>query len=493
MGEPFPDALEEVRLISQASERGREFEKFVAKLFGSLNFQVIYNARAARPRQVDLIATRGIEKYLIECKWRDRKADIDDLDGLRARLRRTAGAYGLLVSFHGFTGSVLSDVTLNSRQPVLLISGEELTQLVHRPEGLLRLLRRKTDALLHDGEVLLDEPVPTRRRSGRGRAAMPATKTQFRFLDGTRSTMLECAGGFGQFVFAREFPDVDWVPAAGFGVTLDIDPQIGDQEALIDVMEKLAGMGWATEHACWSIRQAARNWHGFGLADFVAAVLQWTERASSHGAHHTEEFCYLDRCVGGFYTLTADLGAHPTRRTTAANLSFQLPGIPLDTAPFMQLCRAIGAMDPAHFRPRATKSVMRHRYPHQQVRIGQPVALLVEPNPMPDHPVSEWVTGLVVPNPYRAGAECADEGQAEDFGRLVAQSEYAICALRQHHPINDPPSAYHLDQVESAWSTDAMICGLMADWAEEATADRTGRPERPPAFASDAVTVAPEI
>lgn len=44
---------------------------------------------AALPRQTDPLATRGAATYLIECKWRTDKANVDDLGALRARLRRT--------------------------------------------------------------------------------------------------------------------------------------------------------------------------------------------------------------------------------------------------------------------------------------------------------------------------------------------------------------------------------------------------------------------
>src|SRR4051794_35601676 len=92
------------------AQRGRSFERLVADLFRANHFDVRINPGAARPRQTDLLATKVAEVYLIECKWRSVKADIADIDGLRARLRRTHGAIGLFVGMAGFSGTAISDV-----------------------------------------------------------------------------------------------------------------------------------------------------------------------------------------------------------------------------------------------------------------------------------------------------------------------------------------------------------------------------------------------
>jgi hypothetical protein len=55
-------------------------------------------------------------------------------------------------------------------------------------------------------------------------------------------------------------------------------------------------------------------------------VRNWGERASTAGAHHSEEICYVDHCDGGFYTLTAKLPAESSRLTEFAHLSFSFRG-----------------------------------------------------------------------------------------------------------------------------------------------------------------------
>lgn len=83
----------------------------MADLFRRDHFSVRHNAGTARPRQTDVFASRTTETYLVECKWQTDKADIEDLDSLRARLRRTdRSVVGLLVSMSGFTGTRVQDV-----------------------------------------------------------------------------------------------------------------------------------------------------------------------------------------------------------------------------------------------------------------------------------------------------------------------------------------------------------------------------------------------
>jgi hypothetical protein len=446
------------------NKRGYAFEKVIVELFGSENFQVTPNAGAARPRQVDLMAARGLDRYIIECKWRSAKADIDDLDSLRSRLRRTSGAIGLLVSYQGFTGSVLSDVIVNARQPVLLMSGSELNGIANGNGNLLGLLHRKKDSLLTDGKVLLDEKPGKTRKSSRRRTPLPTSSKQFLFPDGTRHNTLACGGSFGQFVFASEVSDIDWVPAEGNGVSLDISPGVLSQKSLIELMERLANMGWATSRSHWTFQQSTRNWHGHGAEEFLATLPKWGDRFKIDAPHHSEEISYYDRCEGGFYSLAISMAAHASRQATMASLSFQLPGIPLDTAPFIQLCRAIGVHTATHFRPRERKSVSRLHLPENLI-LEEPLALVVEPGDAMDLPGLEWVTGLVAQNPYRVRNLPFDrEDLRGALYEALVESEYLICSLRGWHSVGDKPKNYYIQSIEQASSTDVTLCRIVAGW-----------------------------
>lgn len=146
-----------------------------------------------------------------------------------------------------------------------------------------------------------------------------------------------------------------------------------------------------------------------------------------------------------------------------AVLSFQLEGLPLDTGPLLQLCRSVGVHDGAYFRPRTEESVSR--------RPGGPLAASVQPiyhlttnEHDPGFPFAEWVTGIVIANPFRGSSEgevldCLPEGLG-----LLRGSELLVCDLAQHHPLDGRRYAYHLRGFEHARTSDAMVCRPIADW-----------------------------
>ncbi|MBB1152512.1 restriction endonuclease [Amycolatopsis dendrobii] len=472
--------LDAISRLQSPATRGRELEDFVAEVFRQSHFKVTLNSGVARPRQTDVLATRDTETFLIECKWRSGRADINDLDSLRSRLGRTnSDVVGILLSFPGFAGSVLSDVEHHRHQPIFLISGDELRLISSGLESLTKLLWRKKDALLTDGTVLLDEPFK-KRSAVRRRFELPKAEGQFMWPDSVRSQVIECVGQFGQFVFAHKLPDIDWVPASGNGVTLDVSPTILSQSDLLDLVDKLAAMGWATPDARWSMQQANRNWHGLGCAAFANQLTLWQQRADTPDAHHSEEICYLDRCDGGFYTLTANLASHRIRQATAVTLSFQLEGLPLDTAPLLQLCRSIGAHESLYFRPRTERSVARSRAPHITVKDVQALAYLIGPERLLSDAPTEWVTGIVITNPFYATPASKRTAELPVGLELIQDSQHLICDLAEHHKLDDLSRyTYEFQGFESARTSGALVCRPIANWNHQDDAARdAARPPR---------------
>jgi Holliday junction resolvase len=146
---PFVRELRRLEDLKQYQKRGYEFEHFIANLFRHRYFRVTSNPRTAKPRQTDLLATRGDESYIIEVKWRASKTDIADVDSLFTRLEAApASAAGLMVSFKGFTKTAIERVEQRSDRPVLLMTGEELVHLVEWDEHISHLLIRKKAELL---------------------------------------------------------------------------------------------------------------------------------------------------------------------------------------------------------------------------------------------------------------------------------------------------------------------------------------------------------
>jgi hypothetical protein len=450
-----PDALAQ---LSDPRKRGRALERVVADVFRQHHFFVIINPGVARPRQTDVLATRVTEHYLIECKWRAGKADIGDIDDLRSRLERTEpGVVGVLISMGGFAESVIESVQQHRGRQILLVSATELRLASN---DMPTLLRRKQEALLVDGRVLLDEPPSARRRHQR--VFLPHADRRFVMSDGTATGVLMCGGGFGQFVFAHELPDIDWTPAPGVGVTLDVEPRVDHERDLRGLVHKLAALGWATPEARWSIQQSRQNWHGFGAASFVEEVQDWQRRADGPDAHHTEEVSYLDRCDGGFYTLTAALSADEYRRAWAVNVSLQLRGIPLDTTPLLQLCRTVEAHPDLYFRPRDEKSVTgRHEGP--KLELVHPTGYITQPA-LDTERFNEWVTGVVIASPFQKTLDGPPPLPVPTSLGMLEDTDVLVCDLRHHHPRDGRPYSYSLCGIERAWTSDALVCRPIVDW-----------------------------
>lgn len=470
-GSPLLREYERLRDHTSSQRRGYDLQALVGSMLGRAHFKVETKPRAARPRQVDLFASRGETVYLIETKWRKDKADIDDIDSLYTRLEAVPPQVtGLLVSHAGFTESVFERVREKSARSVILVTGKELEAALQWDGDFVGLLRQKESALLVHREVLVDADVRPSRRARKSKLSpgdLPASDRTFVFLDGTRSRWLSCGGDFGRFTFVSDLVDIDWVPGSGLGVTLDILLHVQDQASLLDLLGQLAKMGWITPKGCWSIQQATRNWHGFGADALADALCAWKRRYEGLETHHTEELCYTDVCEDGFYSLAAQLSADSRRFAWRVELSFQLRGVPLDTGPYRELGAHFGLSDPVYFRPRSEASRIWGR-PNGKYPVVKPVAFIVLlesllPGNSDDH---EWVSGIVVENPFLEA-----RGQAKRHPEwvpdMVTDSEYLVCALRSWHTLDNPKAVYELWDFESAWTSDALVVRAMADWPDE--------------------------
>jgi hypothetical protein len=362
-----PPLLASYRALIESTDphkRGRELEHLIVRLFRGARLAVERNPGAATPRQTDLVAIgAGGAMYLVETKWRTRVADISDLDSLRARITRTPGAVGVLVSISGFSASVPAEIEAHRKPEILLIDGEELEGMLAGDVELKAALRAKEDALRIHGEALLAS------RPGRARPRQPPhsgptpADTHFVLSDARTVPWVKARGEFGQFTFAREVKDPDWVTGAGAGVTVDIPLEIRDVDGIVRALSELSDLAFSTGASHWSIQQAGANWHGMGGESLATALESWEERyAELDGYHHTEQVCYQDNCDDGFYTLTFDVDASARRKVWHAALSMVLIGVPLDSEPIRELCRTFKVQTAVHFRPRTARALTRTHF-----------------------------------------------------------------------------------------------------------------------------------
>ena len=470
--EPLVRELRRLKVLPNSQRRGYDFQDFIGSLFRLQHFSVALSPGTARPRQTDLLVTRGDEIYLIEAKWRVSKANINDVDSLYSRLASTPSTtVGLLVSYTGFTDEAIKRVEQRSDRPVILITGDELEQLVEWDRDIAKLLARKKAYLLTHRRVIFGGTVSSSTLPRKGELAI--SPAEFVFPDGTRSKCIHGVGDFGQFTFVQELPDVDWVSGRGRSVTLDITVPTYNERGVVELLHHLSSMGWATSSARWSIQQTATNWHGMGASAFVDALKGWRERYKGIATHHSEEFCYYDVCDGGFYSLTANISAYHDRSTHYAMLSFQLTGIPLDTGALKELIRAFDVREPCYFRPMREKSIERKWHLREPEHVSlTPIAFIVEKEDV-FGTGEELVRGIVVKNPYYLPGSTLAERIPKWLPSHVFDSELLICDLHSWHSLSKPKPRYEFWGCESARTSDAVIVRPIADWSDsiEASAD----------------------
>ncbi|MGW5765825.1 restriction endonuclease [Streptomyces tendae] len=455
--------------LSSAHRRGYQLEVLLEELFRRAHFRVDRNASIAKPRQTDLVARYGDTWYLIEAKWHNGPADADVFDSVRSRLDRAASSsvLGVIISVNGFTESAVEDLRVRrDRGPILLFSEEELTQVLRTPRSLVNLLQVKREELITQGRVhLAAAPKPRRRR--RPATDLPGAEARLLGADLRPLPYVTSGGGFGEFVFVQELPDVDWAFGSGSGVSLDAQVSVFNEDGIVELLCGLDSMGWNSGEPRWNIQQSGANWHGAGAREFVEALRAWKKREESlDKAHHTEQIVYCDTCQGGgFYTLTANIASHRFRSVYHCHLSFQLPGIPVDLQPIRHLFEQFDAAEFSYFRPLTSPAIIRHRLV-QRVPLEVVGYIVSHSDVFWDEAESggappEWVTDLVVRNPNRRqdGMPAPDEWP----GR-VEESELLVCALRSHHQLDEPKEAYHLYSWEYARTSDAVVLRAVADW-----------------------------
>ena len=463
---PFVRELRRLERLDSPQKRGYEFQDFVGSLFKLRHFQVTSSPGTARPRQTDLLVTRGADTYLIETKWRKTKADINDVDSLFTRLAAAPGAVvGLMVSYAGFTDSAIEKVEQRSDRPVLLMTGSELARLVEWDDDLVHFLAQKKTSLLTRRKVFF--ATARRQRVARLSGGLATTSAEFAFPDGSREKWIAGQGRFGEFTFVQELPDIDWDSIEGRGVTLDMPAPIYDEAGILTLLQRLSDMGWATGSARWSIQQSSTNWHGMGASAFSEALQGWQERYTEISIHHSEEFCYFDKCDGGFYCLTSKISAYEDRMASYTMLSFQFAGIPLDTEALKELTRTFDIGYPCYFRPMKRRSVKRqHNLPGPDPVELEPLAFIIEQDDIFGDE-RDWVRGLVARNPFFRPDSTFAERKPDWIPPHVFDSELLICDMRSWHPLDEPRQRYELCGFQSARTADALIVRPVADWPTE--------------------------
>lgn len=468
--------LHVLRTIADPQRRGYKLEQLLERMFRQAHFHAIRNPRMAGPRQTDLAVVSHTHRYLVEAKWEARLSGTEVIDSVRSRLRDHDGTVvGLLFTMAGITEEADKRIVDYRRDGLVLVFDEaDILLALRDPHELDRLLRLKHDELVVQGRVHRGEKESAAERTSRRsrKKAVTLPTSPFRLLDaaGDELPWFHGTGGFNSAVFCLDLPDIDWVPAAGSGVCLDMPVAVWDQHDLLRLLDSLSELGWMGNRNQWSIQQHGRNWHGCGGDRFVQALKSWMTRTSElDDPHDSEEFVFFEVCDGGFYTVSGSISAERTRRVLRCNVSFQLIGMPLDPGSLQQLYRRFDVPSRGYFRPLVERSITRGRFGE---RIPLKVLGYVVERADRRRNKEEWVVGLLAVNPFHG----PEHQQADDVDSDLNDSNIIVCTLRSHHPLDKPKAHYELWSYERARTSDAHALRVVADWWEPEDSS-----EQPPA------------
>jgi hypothetical protein len=379
----------------------------------------------------------------------------------------------MLISMSGFTKEAIADVRDNRNPAILLFNKAEITRLINGGTGPLPLIIRKRRALVDRGEVLFEESDSSwQKRIAPDSSKLPQPDIRFSRPASDPQHWIAGKGGFGHLVFSEDIPDIDWTVSQGSGAGFDIYPQLGRRDQIAHAFEVLQKLGWVTERGRFSLQQAHAYWYGAGAGSFLLALSRWEQRYSEVSAplHHTEEATYFDVAEGGLYTLSFDVSADRQGDISGAQLSMQLPGIPLDPHPFTELVHAFDLVGDAHFRPLQPRPVYTlWRWPGPRTKLTR-LSLIYDAS-------DGWVSGIIASNPFKTALFDKQNTSPEVRERLSLLSEFDILPfrLRGWHEPEHAIDSYYLSGLEMTWTGDAAVLSLVSDWRMRATPNTAGR------------------
>ena len=437
--------------MKSAVARGREFEAEVAKFLNAASFDVTMNAKVARPRQTDLFAKRDGIDLLVEAKDQKRNIDISDIDAIRSRLNRTpSDIVGVIFTTSRLTPRAVEAIETDRTRLVLAFVREEIDHLRAGTKNLSALIDRKREELRIHGRAWFG----TETHSEFIGVKLPRGNVEFQ-IDGTISSYFETRSDFGGAFYALKIPDSGWGTSSGEGARLQIRLTLNSAKDLRNILGYLHRAFGLSSHGTFSIQQSESCWYGVGVENFVRAVEEWRERyehSLSKTFHHSEEFIYFDQFRDGWIELSSQQRIDWSGSVSflhQSEIAIQLPGVPVDTVPFLKLCRYT-SNDWAHFEYIGERwtSTIRLKKPITLAAIGTIVNREISSGD--DSAKERVVVGIIARNPFYRKRSLPQELLKSDISPLheLNETEMLVCSLKDWHEDGDVVDRYDLQGFE---------------------------------------------
>lgn len=452
--------FDNISAIHDRSKRGREFEVLLVNLFKEHGFEVSKNPQGAKPRQTDLIAFSNQGTILIEAKWQQRKINVSDVDDMRSRLRRMPlDIIGAIFSLSEFSREAIREIEADRTREVILFAPQEVATICKGKANLLQVIRRKRDALRIQGRVWFYQPNPKTH-------SLLREGTERLLISGKSLTSIVSTTENSNLLFARRLPDTSWGGFGGQGVALTLQLDLASVENLRNFLVLIDERFGLSDVGSFSIHQTAASWFGIGAVNFIREASRWEKRYQEIGIerpHHSEDLVYFDSFKDGWLALSARqrIGKEWTEIDTAEAL-IQLPGIPVDLNPFVELCRDTNNID-ARFHIISNSEFY-------SVRLKKPIQLDVQGEIVQIEDrlgfSDKVVSGLIVKNPFFKNPKLLQELIKDAYSPFLTlnSSEFMICTLRDWYDFGSVIDKVDLLLLEGCWAGQDAIIRPTCTW-----------------------------
>jgi hypothetical protein len=266
-----------------------------------------------------------------------------------------------------------------------------------------------------------------------------------------------------------EIPDPGWGRLGGDGVVLSLRLALSTSTDLRDIVGYLHEAFGLSNQGMFCIQQSKACWHGSGAAGLIDSVINWRKRYKAvqlDYVHHSEDVCYVDRLRGGYVVLSTRQRIprldEEKEWLHSSELTIALPGVPLDSKPFLDLCRYTGN-DMAEFEYVAS----RHRITR---RLRKPIPLKVvgtvfQTSASEFSPTDRSVVGVIAKNPFCGKRSLPVELSDKEVPlHDLLGMELILCDLRDWHDVGDTIDTYVLQGFEAAFLHDGQLIRPFGTW-----------------------------
>lgn len=462
-------------VTSKKPPPGQALELEMLELLKSAGFRAHRNARVARPRQTDILAEGNGMTLLVEVKDRKRRLNSDDIDGLRSRLNRTTpDVIGVFFTESDISRPAIKEIENDRTRAVLVFVASEIELLREGRARLLNFIAKKRRELLVNGRAWF--------RTGEGGEYLnvPLPKSSMEFVMGQEfSSYFSSKTGFAHATFSTDLPDTSGRNPGGDGVRLCLSMSLSTLDQLKDLLGYLHDTSGLSANGAFTIHQDGTCWHGVGVENLLEALRDpWARYrgASMERVHHSEDITYFDQFRNGWLLLYTRQRVPERSKSPAylheTDICIQLPGVPVDAAPYLELCRYTGN------EWESFGTILENR--RQTKRLQNPIKLEVVgtlARTDEDREVNRWIVGLVARNPFYRKKKLPRELELEGSPlHDLLQMELLLVELRHHHHEGDQVNHYVLQGFETTDAQYAQIIRPFGTWNEIVKRIRDGLP-----------------